>query len=98
MAKRSIKDLKKFDMAEYLETPEDVADYLNLALEEGNDDALILALGTVARVRGMAKIAASAEVGRESLYKALREGAQPRFQTVQKVLAALGLQLHVTAA
>ena len=92
MSKKSITPL---DIAEYLDSEEMVAEYLNLICQE-NDPALLLrAIGHVARSKGMAKIAETSGLGRESLYKALDEKAHPRFETVFKVLAALGIQIHL---
>lgn len=88
-----IAELPEFDMAEYLEDDEAVAQYLTIVLEENDPSALADALGTIARARGMASIAQGAGIGREALYKALRPGAQPRFDTVQRVCAALGVKL-----
>lgn len=89
-------EITHFDIAEYLENEEIVAEYLNLICQE-NDPALLLrAIGHVARSKGMAKIAESSGLGRESLYKALDEKAHPRFETVFKVLAAMGIQMRLT--
>lgn len=96
--KTRIKDLPVFDMAKYLDSPEAIAEYLTIVLEENDPDALIDALGTVARARGMSEIAEASGLGRESLYKSLRADAQPRFDTVQRVMAALGLKLTVEPA
>lgn len=90
-----IADLPEFDMAEFLPDDEAVAQYLTVVLEENDPSALAHALGTIARARGMASIAQSAGIGREALYKALRPGAQPRFDTIARVCAALGLKLTV---
>ena len=87
--------ITRLDIAEYLDSKEIVAEYLNLICQE-NDPALLLhAIGHVARSKGMAKIAETSGLGRESLYKALDEKAHPRFETVFKVLAALGIQMHL---
>jgi probable addiction module antidote protein len=96
--KIKISDLPIFDAAKYLDSPEAIAGYLSAALEENDPDALIDALGTVARARGMSEIAEASGLGRESLYKSLRADAQPRFDTVQRVMAALGLKLTVEPA
>lgn len=96
MAKRKASDLRRFDAADFLTSKETVAEYLATVLEENDPNALVEALGTIARAKGMGEIAINAGLGRESLYKALREGAQPRFETVQKVISALGLKLSVT--
>ena len=70
-----------------------ISEYLTAILEDGDASLLAAALGDIARARGMAQIAAGAGIGREALYKALRPGAQPRFDTVQRVCAALGFKL-----
>ena len=89
------KPLTPLDIAEYLDSEEMVAEYLNLICQE-NDPALLLrAIGHVARSKGMTKIAETSGLGRESLYKALDEKAHPRFETVFKVLTALGIQMHL---
>jgi probable addiction module antidote protein len=96
--KIKISDLPRFDMADYLDSPEAIAEYLKIVLEENDSDALIDALGTIARAKGMSEIAEASGLGRESLYKALRSDAHPRFETVQRVIAALGLKLTVEPA
>ena len=86
--------IKIWDAAQYLETEEDMAAYLEAALEE-NDSALVAAaLGDIARAKGMTQIARKAGLGRESLYKALSPDGNPEFSTVLKVVSALGLKLH----
>jgi probable addiction module antidote protein len=85
---------RTWDAAEYLETPEDMAGYLEAALEEGDPALFAAALGDVARAKGMSQIAREAGLGRESLYKALRAEGNPEFGTVLKVLRSLGLKLH----
>ena len=90
-----IADLPVFDTAEHLPDDEAVAQYLTIVLAENDPSALADALGTIDRARGMASIAHSAGIGREALYKALRAGAQPRFDTAQRVCTALGLKIVV---
>ena len=85
----------KFDIADYLDNNEMIAEYLNTVLEEGNDSDIIVALGTVAKAIGMTKIAEETGLSRPSLYKALSDGAKPQFATIMKVLKAVGGQLHV---
>jgi probable addiction module antidote protein len=85
--------LLPFDAARYLTDDEAVAEYITAVLEADDPDLLLLALGDVARARGMAQIAKDAGLGRESLYKALAPGAKPRFDTVLKVARALGVRL-----
>ena len=91
--KIKITDLPEFDMAEHLPDEQAVAEYLTVVLEENNPAALADALGTIARARGMTDIAKSSGITREALYKALRPNASPRFETISKVCAALGVRL-----
>ena len=77
---------------------EAIADYIRLAIEDGDPGLLAAALGDVARARGMTQMAQATGLTREALYKALRPDAQPRFDTIQKVCRALGVKLTVTAA
>src|SRR6266851_7850889 len=88
--------LKEFDASAYLDNDEVIAEYLTAALEDGNPDVFLAAIGNVAKARGMSAIAESAGLGRESLYKALAPGAKPRYDTVLKVLQSLGVKLTVT--
>jgi probable addiction module antidote protein len=85
---------RPYDAAEYLETPEDMAAYLEAALEDGEPAVVVKALGAIARARGMSQIARDTGLGRESLYKALSPEGNPEFATVLKVVRALGLKLH----
>ena len=89
----SIKDMPRFDAADYRTTPEARADYLAAALEEGGASETRRALNTVARSLGMTSIAEAASLGRESLYKALGENGNPEFTTVLKLMKAMGLKL-----
>ena len=82
-----------FDSAKYLTDNAAVAAYLSDMMEEGDASVLAAALGNIARARGMAQIAQDAGIGREALYKALRPGAQPRFDTISRVCSALGVRL-----
>lgn len=84
-----------FDAADYLDDEETIAEYLTAALEDPNPDLFLVAVRDVARARGMAQLARDTGLGRESLYKALAPGAKPRYDTVLKVLRALGVKLHV---
>lgn len=88
---------RPWDAAEHLETEEDMAAYLEAALEEGNAALVVAALGDIARAKGMTEIAREAGLGRESLYKALSPEGNPEFATVLKVVRALGLKLHAKA-
>jgi len=85
----------KFDIADYLENKEMIADYLNTVLEEGNESDIIVAIGHVAKAIGMTKIADETGLSRPSLYKALSDGAKPQFATIVKVLKAIGGQIQI---
>ncbi|MCD2166741.1 addiction module antidote protein [Comamonas koreensis] len=85
--------LPNFDMAEHLKTDEEVAAYLTLVMEEEDPSELAHALGAIARARGMGDIASASGLTREALYKALRPGSHPRFETIWRVCAALGVRL-----
>jgi probable addiction module antidote protein len=87
-----------FDAADYLDDEETIAEYLTAALEDPNPDLFLVAVRDVARARGMAQLARDTGLGRESLYKALAPGSKPRYDTVLKVLRALGVKLHVESA
>ncbi|MDP2412138.1 MAG: putative addiction module antidote protein [Pseudolabrys sp.] len=88
----------RFDAAGYLDTDERQAAYITAALETGDADFVRDALGLVARARGISGIAKSADLNRESLYKALGENGNPEFGTIMRVLNALGLKLSVRPA
>ncbi|QTY26573.1 addiction module antidote protein [Flavobacterium sp. CS20] len=85
----------KFDIAEYLDNQDMVVEYLNTALEEGGSSDLIVAIGHVAKSIGMSKIAEKTGMSRPSLYKALSEGSKPQFETIMKVLKAIGGQIKM---
>ncbi len=95
MRRRKIKasELPEFDAAEYLDDEVAVAAYLTAVMAENDPALLAAALGDIARAKGMSEIARSTGLAREALYKALRSGAQPRFDTVSRVCAALGVRL-----
>jgi probable addiction module antidote protein len=86
-------EISKFDAAEYLRTPEMIAVYLTDAFETNDPAFISLAIGTVARAKGMTQVASDAGLSRESLYKSLNGQAKPEFDTVRKVLATLGVKL-----
>ena len=89
----------KFDVAEHLRTPEEMAAYLEACLEEANGDAAFIAkaLGDIARAKGMTQVAREAGLSRESLYKSLSGERTPGFDTILKVIGALGLRLRAEA-
>jgi len=92
-----MKKTAPFDAADYLDNDEVIAEYLNAALEDPNPDVFLIAIADVAKARGMSQLAKDTGLGRESLYKALAPGAKPRYDTVLKLLPALGAQLHASA-
>lgn len=85
-----------FDAADYLDNEETIAEYITAALDDPNPDVFLTAVRDVARARGMAQLAKDAGLGRESLYKALTPGAKPRYDTILKLLHALGVKLSAT--
>ncbi|MCI5211368.1 MAG: putative addiction module antidote protein [Candidatus Electrothrix sp. ATG2] len=91
--KTRIDDLPEFDMARQLKSEDDIAAYVTMVIEDGDSAELAHALGIAAKARGMSEIAQSTGITREALYKALRPNATPRFDTINKVCAALGVRL-----
>lgn len=88
----------QWDAAEHLKTEEDMAAYLEAALEDGDPKLVAAALGDIARAKGMTQIARKAGLGRESLYKTLSPEGNPELATLLKIIQALGLRLHASAA
>ena len=86
-----------WDPASHLSMEEDVAAYLEAALQDGDPQLVAAALGDISRAKGMSQIARDTGLGRESLYKSLSSSGNPELATVLKVISALGLQLHVSA-
>jgi probable addiction module antidote protein len=82
-----------FDAADYLNNDETIAEYLTAALEDPNPDVFLVAVRDVARARGIAQVAKDSGLGRESLYKALTPGAKPRYDTILRLLHAMGVKL-----
>lgn len=89
-------DSSKLDIADYLDSNEMIAEYLNTVLEEGDDSDIVTAIGHIARAIGMTKISEETGLSRPSLYKALSEGSKPQFETVRKVLKAIGGEIRVS--
>lgn len=90
----------RYDVSEHLRTPEEMAAYLEACIEEANGDAAFIAkaLGDIARAKGMSQVARDSGLSRESLYKALSGERSPGFDTVLKVVGALGLGLRAEVA
>ena len=91
--------ITRYDIAEHLRTREEMAAYLEACLEEADGNAAFIAkaLGDIARAKGMAQVARDSGLSRESLYKALSGERSPDFDTILKVVGALGLKLHAEA-
>lgn len=94
---KKMKKLKPFDITQHLDSEEAIAEYLSQVLADGDNNELIRALGYIAKAKGMAAVAKASGLGRESLYKALTVGSQPRFDTIFKVINALGLKISIHA-
>lgn len=97
MAKKKDLGVAPFDASDYLDNEETIAEYLRAALENPDPDAFLTAVRDVAKARGISQVAEDAGVGRESLYKTLKPGSQPRFETVRRLLDALGVRLDITS-
>ncbi len=93
-----MKDIAIFDAADYLDDDAVVAEYLNAALEDSNPDLFLQAIADVAKARGITNLARATGMGRESLYKTLAPGAKPRYDTIIKLVRALGVELKLAPA
>ena len=96
--KIKVSELVEFDATEYLTSDESIATYLSVVLEENDPALFAAALGDIARARGMTQVAKESGITREALYKALRPGSEPRFETLSRVCAALGVRLVTVPA
>lgn len=88
--------IAEFDPADYLDSDEMIVEYLKAAAEDKNPEVFLSALGDVARAKGMTEVAKRTGLGRESLYKALRPGSHPQYQTISSVLQAVGVKITFT--
>ena len=95
MKKIKISELPKLAVVDYLKTEADMVGYLTAVLEDGDPALFLAAIGNIARAKGMTAIAKKSGVTRESLYRALKIEARPRFETVVRVIHALGMKLSV---
>lgn len=86
---------RRWDASEYLDSPEIIHEYLKAALEEGDSELLVIALGNVAKAQGMSEIARKTNLSRQNLYKALSPDSSPKFDTIKKVIEALGYKLAI---
>lgn len=89
---------KRFEASDFLKSEAAIEEFLAAAMEDPNPDVFLAALGEVAKVRGIATLAERSGLGRESLYKTLAPGAKPRYETIYKLVDALGVKLTVKAA
>jgi len=89
--------LTSFDIAQYLDSSEAIAEYLSQVLEDGNSDEFLEAIGHIAKAKGMAQISKDTGLGRESLYKTFSAGSKPRFETVMKVMNTFGVKLQASS-
>lgn len=96
MARKKVQTAR-YNSVALLRTPQDIAAYLEAAMEDGDPRVIAAALGNIARARGMTELARESGLGRESLYKALSPDGNPEFSTILKVVRALGLRLHAEA-
>ena len=90
-------NLTTFDVSQYLDSKEMIAEYLSQVLADGDTNELLEAIGNIAKARGMSQIAKDTGLGRESLYKTFQDGSKPRFETVMKVLDSFGVKLQASA-
>ena len=90
-------NLTTFDVSQYLDSKEMIAEYLSQVLADRDTNELLEAIGNIAKAKGMSQIAKDTGLGRESLYKTFSDGAKPRFETVMKVLDSLGVKLQASA-
>ena len=86
---------KKWDTSEYPDSPEMIHEYLKAAFEKGDSELLMIAIGNVAKAKGMSEIAKETNLSRQNLYKALSANSSPKFETVKKVIEALGCKLAI---
>ena len=89
--------LATFDISQYLDNKEMIAEYLSQVIEDGDMDELLEAIGNIAKAKGISQIAADTGLGRESLYKTFQSGSKPRVETVMKVLRSLGVNIKAIA-
>ncbi|MCK9257407.1 MAG: putative addiction module antidote protein [Sulfurospirillaceae bacterium] len=89
--------LTDFDITQYLDNKETIAEYLSQVLEDKDMDELLEALGNIAKAKGMSQISSETGLGRESLYKTFQKGTKPRFDTIMKVIESFGVKIKISA-
>jgi probable addiction module antidote protein len=95
MKKNNQLNIAPFDASDYLDNEETIAEYLSVALNNPDPDAFLDAVRDVAKAQGISTVAQNAGLGRESLYKALKPGAKPRFETIRRLLKALDVKIEI---
>lgn len=90
-------EIRDFDISEYLDDKEVIAEYLSQVLADGDTDELLEAIGNIAKAKGMSQIAKDTGLGRESLYKTFSKGTKPRFDTIMKILQSLDIKMQISA-
>jgi probable addiction module antidote protein len=98
MKKNNQLNIAPFDASDYLDNEETIAEYLSVALNNPDPDAFLDAVRDVAKAQGISTVAQNAGLGRESLYKALKPGAKPRFETIRRLLTALDVKIEIVAS
>ena len=90
-------EITNFDIAQYLDDKEVIAEYLSQILNDGNTDELLEALGNIPKAKGMSQLAKDTGLGRESLYKTFQKGTKHKFETIKKILDSFGIKIQVLA-
>lgn len=90
-------EITNFDIAQYIDDKEVIAEYLSQILADGDMDELLEALGNIAKAKGMSQLAKDTGLGRESLYKTFQKGTKPKFETIKKILNSFGVKIQVLA-
>lgn len=98
MKKTNQLNITPFDASDYLDNDETIAEYLSVALENPDPNAFLDAVRDVSKAQGISTVAANAGLGRESLYKALKPGAKPRFDTIRRLLGALDVKIEIVSS
>lgn len=90
-------EITNFDIAQYLDDKEVIAEYLSQILADSDMDELLEALGNIAKAKGMSQLAKDTGLGRESLYKTFQKGTKPKFETIKKILDSFGVKIQILA-
>jgi len=90
-------EVTNFDITQYLDNKEIIAEYLSQVLEDGDTEELLIALGNIAKAKGMTQLANDTGLGRESLYKTFNPKSKPRFDTIMKIMDSFGVKMKISA-